>query len=370
MTGSPAAAGLSMFAFTLPMVLLTLPAGAILDRVDRKRVMLACEAARGLGAGSIAFGLWAGWLTFAQVLVVAVVGGVAYPFFMVGERSALRHMVPAPRLPAAIAQLSTREFTGLAVGQTLGGLLFGLGRLLPFLADALSYLVSLVSLLLVRSEFYERRADAPRALHLEIGEGLAWAWRHPLVRTTALLSAGLDSVTNALYLAVIVAALRRGATPAMVGVMLGFMGVAGVAGSLVATRLARVLSLRQVAVVTLGTWTLLTPTLALAPSPLVIGAILGLMFVFHPAWDASVGAWQVRAVPKPLLSRVQSAIMLIALGTVPVAQLLTGVLVQAVGPGPTIFLLAAALLLVLAVALLSSSLRRRPEEPAPAPFAC
>ena len=95
------------------------------------------------------------------------------------------------------------------------------------------------------------------------------------------------------------------------------------------------------------------------------------MFVFHPAWDASVGAWQVRAVPKPLLSRVQSAIMLIALGTVPVAQLLTGVLVQAVGPGPTIFLLAAALLLlVLAVALLSSSLRRRPEEPAPAPFAC
>jgi len=204
-----------MFAFTLPMVLLTLPAGAILDRVDRKRVMLACEAGRGLAVASLAFGIWAGWLTFAQVLVVAVVDGIAYPFFRVGERSALRHLVSAPQLPAAMAQLSAREFTGLAAGQTLGGLLFGLGRLLPFVADAFSYLMSLVSLLLIRGQFNERRSGVPRALHREIGEGLAWVWRHRFVRTTALLSAGLVSVTNALYLAVIVAALRRGATPAM-----------------------------------------------------------------------------------------------------------------------------------------------------------
>jgi len=368
-TGSPAAAGISMFAFTLPMVLLTLPAGAILDRVDRKRVMLACEAGRGLAAASLAFGLWAGWLTFAQVLVVAVIDGIAYPFFRVGERSALRHLVSAPQLPGAMAQLSAREFTGLAVGQTLGGLLFGLGRMLPFLADALSYLMSLVSLLLVRGQFNDKRSGVPRALHRELGEGLAWAWRHRFVRTTALLSAGLVSVTNALYLAVIVAALQRGATPAIIGVMLGFMGLAGVAGSLVATRLATALSLRQVAVVTLGAWTLLTPILALAPSPLLMGAILGVMFVFHPAWDASIGAWQVRVVPKALLSRVQSAIVLIVLGTVPAAQLLTGVLVQATGPDLTILLLAAGLLLVLAAAVVSDSLRRPPQERAPAPLA-
>src|SRR5262249_16324616 len=289
--------------------------------------------------------------TFAQVLVVAVVDGIAYPFFRVGERSALRHLVPAPQLPAAMAQLSAREFTGLAAGQTLGGLLFGLGRLLPFLANALSYLTSLVTLLVVRGRFNEGRGDVRRALHGEIGEGLAWAWRHRLVRTTAFLSAGLVSVTNALYLAVIVAALRLGATPAIIGVMLGFMGLAGVAGSLVATRLATALSLRQGVVITLGAWTLLTPVLTRAPSPLLIGAILGVMFVFHPAWDASVGAWQVRAVPKHLLSRVQSAIVLIVLGAVPAAQLLTGVLVQAVGPDATILLLAAGLLLGLAAAV-------------------
>jgi len=124
-----------------------------------------------------------------------------------------------------------------------------------------------------------------------------------------------------------------------------------------------------VAIVTLGVWTLLTPSLALAPSPLLIGAILGVMFVFHPAWDASIGAWQVRAVPRHLLSRVQSAIVLIVLGTVPAAQLLTGLLVQAIGPDPTILLLAAGLLLVLAAAVVSGPLRRPPDEPATAPVA-
>src|SRR5215467_14960704 len=151
-----------MFAVTLSQLLPTLPAVPILDRVDRQRVMMACDAGRGLAAASLAFGVWAGWLTFAQVLVVAVVDGIAYPFFRVGERSALRHLVSAPQLPGAMAQISAREFIGLAAGQTLGGLLFGLGRLLPFLADALSYLISFISLLVVRGRFHERRADVPR----------------------------------------------------------------------------------------------------------------------------------------------------------------------------------------------------------------
>jgi predicted MFS family arabinose efflux permease len=362
MTGSPAAAGLSAFAFGLPMVALTLPAGAILDRVDRNRVMQVCVVARCLASASIVVGLWGGWLSFVQVVLVAVVGGVAQPFFMVGERSALRHLVPAPRLQGALAQVSAREFTGLAAGQALGGLLFGLNRLLPFLADAVSYLVSLVSLLLIRRRFQEDRACASRALPGEIAEGLIWAWRHPFVRTTSLLSAGLDSITNALYLAVIVAAQRRGASPAVVGVLLGFIGLGGLAGSLIATR-ARRFSLRQVVLVTLGTSTVLASALAIVPNPLAIGAILGAMFVFHPAWSASIGAWQVRVVPDQLLSRVQSAILLTASGAVPPAQLLVGILLQALGPRPTILLLAAVLLAVLGAALLSRSLDGPPDLP-------
>src|SRR5262245_48295147 len=95
LTGSPLAAALVSFTTTLPLVLLMLPAGVVLDRVDRKRAMLICEAARGAAAASIAIALWADGLTYLQILLFAVVNGVAYPFFAVGERSALRHLVPS-----------------------------------------------------------------------------------------------------------------------------------------------------------------------------------------------------------------------------------------------------------------------------------
>lgn len=361
-TGSPAAAGVASFAFTLPLVLFMLPAGAILDRANRKWVMVACDVVRGLAAASIVLALWRGWLTFGLILVTSVIGGIAYPFFSVGERASIPRLVARPHLPAAIAQISAREYTGLVAGQSLGGLLFGLGRALPFAADAISDVVSVVTLLLVRTPFQAQRTPTRRRLLAEVREGLAWTWWHPFVRTTALLSAGLDSVTNAVYLAVIVLAQQRGASPAEIGVLLGFIGLAGLAGSLLATRLAAVLPLRAVAVLTLGTWTVLTPVLALAPTPLLIGAVYGAMFVFHPTWGAAIGATQLRSVPDHLLGRVQSAVMLVALGAVPVAQLAAGFLLQVAGPTRTILLLAGVLLVTLAAALLSRSLGRPPDD--------
>jgi hypothetical protein len=218
--------------------------GAILDRTNRKRVMVACDVVRGLAAASIVLALWRGRLTFGLILVTSVIGGIAFPFFSVGERASIRQLVARPHLPAAIAQISAREYTGLVAGQSLGGVLFGLGRALPFAADAISDVVSVITLLLVRTPFQEERIAARRHLLAEVREGLAWTWRHAFVRTTALLSAGLDSVTNAVYLAVIVAAQRRGASAAEVGLLLGFIGLAGVA--------SRVLSATRVGAATPG----------------------------------------------------------------------------------------------------------------------
>jgi MFS family permease len=356
------------FAFTLPLVLFMLPAGAILDRTNRKWVMIACDVVRGLAGASIVLALWGGWLTFGLILATSVIGGVAYAFFTIGERASIPQLVDRSQLPAAIAQISAREYTGLVAGQSLGGLLFGLGRALPFAADAISDVVSVASLVLVRTRFQQARTAPRRRLPTEVREGLGWTWRHPFVRTTALLSAGLDSVTNAVYLAVIVAAQQRGASPAEIGVLLGFMGLAGVAGSLLATRLAAALSLRAVALLTLGTWTVLTPVLAAARAPLLIGLVYGAMFVFHPTWGAAIGTAQMRSVPEHLMGRVQSAVMLVSLGAVPLAQLGAGFLLQLAGPARTILLLAGAMLVTLAAALLSRSLRRPPgEAPAPTP---
>src|SRR5439155_671489 len=100
--------------------------------------------------------LWSGQVlsvSGAQIVAVALVDGIGAAFFSVGERSALRRVVADEQLEAAMVRNQAREFGALLGGQPLGGVLFGLGRLVPFLFDAVSYLVSVVSLLLIRTPF-------------------------------------------------------------------------------------------------------------------------------------------------------------------------------------------------------------------------
>src|SRR5204862_4603407 len=120
-----------------------------------------------------------------------------------------------------------------------------------------------VSLIAVRARLQsERTATQQRLLH-EVREGLAWFWRQPFIRTTSLLVMGSDFVLNALWLAVIVIARERGASPALVGAMFVFLGIGGVLGSLVAERLSHRLSTRVVVVATMWRQAALLPLLFL-----------------------------------------------------------------------------------------------------------
>src|SRR5207247_174307 len=97
------------------------------------------------------------------------------------------------QLPAALARNQARDATALLAGAPLGGVLFAAGRIVPFVFDAVSYLVSVCSLLLIRAEF--RRTPRPAArtrLLADVQEGLRWSWRQPFIRATSLLVTGSD----------------------------------------------------------------------------------------------------------------------------------------------------------------------------------
>jgi MFS family permease len=122
MTGSPAQAGVVGFAQTLPFLLIYLPAGALMDRLDRKRVMIGCEIGRALALGSIAFAIAIDHVTVVQVALVAFVEGSLFVLFDLGERAALVHLVPVEQLPAALAQNQAKTEGADLAGQPLGGL--------------------------------------------------------------------------------------------------------------------------------------------------------------------------------------------------------------------------------------------------------
>jgi predicted MFS family arabinose efflux permease len=355
-TDSAAKAGIAEFAAALPILVLTLPAGALVDRWNRKRLLIACDVIRTAAYGSLAAAIATGHVWYGHVLVVVALDGCGFVFFTVAERSAVKYVVHDAQLQDAVARNQARQYVALLGGQPLGGVLYALGRAVPFLFDAVSFAVSVVSLSLLRTPLQGERTAVRRRLLQEVREGIAWFWRQPFVRTTSLLVMGSDFSLNALYLVVIVLARERGASPALIGAMFGLMGVSGIAGSILAPRLIRVLSARAVVRATMTAEALLLPLL-FAPGKLSPGIVYAGMFLLHPAWGSVVMAYRLRLAPDELVGRVQSVATLLSLGPVPFGFLGVGFALQAFGTTPTVVALAAVMAVVAAAALTSPAIR-------------
>lgn len=351
-TGSPAKAGIVTAAGTLPLLLLTAPAGALVDRWNRKRVMIVADAARAVALTSIVVALAYGTVSFAQIVLVAFVEGTGFVFFSVGERSALPSVVPDHHLEGALARNQSRDYAATLGGTPLGGVLYGLGRLVPFLFDAISYVVSVITLLLIRGDFSGERGPRER-LVAEMRAGLAWFWRQRFVRTTGLLAMGSDFVVNALFLVVLVLARERGASAALIGAMFVFLGAGGILGSLVAGWLVRRLRLRTIVVAAPALVALLVPLLIVLPGRVTPGLIYGAMFFLFPAWNAAVGARRLRLTPDELQGRVASIATMLSLGPAFAAAIVAGFLLEETGTTPTVLVLFALIALVALAAFLS-----------------
>ncbi len=171
--GTPTQAGLLGTAGLVTRTALRLPAGALVDRWDRRRVMLCCDGVRAAALLAVVAAVAAGVAGVGLLLVAVVVESASGVFFLPAERAALRSVVPVEQLSSALAVNQAREFAAELAGPPLGGLLLGLGRALPFLGDALSYAYSFVAVLLVRTPLrVARDADRPTGLVREVADGL------------------------------------------------------------------------------------------------------------------------------------------------------------------------------------------------------
>lgn len=358
MTGSPGKAGLVGFLATLPYLVVQLPAGAFVDRWNRKRTMIFCDVGRSLSVVSIVAALWMEALTLPHVMVVAFVEGSLFVFYSLAETTAVRAVVPLEQLPAALSQNEARNHAASLAGGPLGGSLFGIGRFVPFLADAISYTISIVTLLLIRTEFQaERRDDSERRLWKEIREGIVWLWRQPFLRTTSLLVAGSNFMFQALVLFLIVIARDRGASPAAIGTMLAGMGVGGVLGAIASPLIQRRLRANTVVIGANWIWALLIPAIAFAPNALTLGAIVAAMAFVGPAWNVVIGAYQLAITPDRLLGRVASADSLVSFGAIPFGSLVAGILLESMSATSATLVLAAGMWALAAAATVSPSVR-------------
>jgi len=360
MTHSAAKAGVVGFAQTLPFLLLYLPAGAVIDRWDRKRIMLACDAGRAAALGSIAVTAALGWLSMAQVVVAALIEGSLFVLFDLAEGAALPQLVTKQQVPAAVAQNQAKTQGADLVGQPLGGVLFSAARLLPFGVDAVTYLVSFAALLFILRPFQQPRAAQPTRLKAEIAEGLLRVWRQPFLRAAVGVIGGVNLVFNALTLVLIVRARQLGASPALIGVMFAFVGVGGLLGSFVAPWVRRSFGARRVAVTIGWLWAAQISVLALLPNALSLGVVSGAGSFAGPAFNVVVTSHLYQVTPDRLLGRVRSAARLVAWGSIPLGALAGGFLASAFGAQTTLLILTGIMGAVAAAATLARGMRQLP----------
>lgn len=358
LTQDPVAVSVVTAGFYLPWLLFGLPAGALVDRWPRRRVMVAADLVRA-GVLAVLVGLvLAGFASIPTLVCAVVVVGIAQCFF----DSAAQATIPAVvgRDKTQLATVNGRfwalDTAGRSLlGPPLGSLTFAVTRWLPFLADAVTFVVSAV---LVR-----QLPDTPAATSGErqrlgpaVRDGLRHLFGVPDLRVLALSMGLYNGAFNVAMAPFVLYATDELAVPsALYGVLLAMSAVGGVAAGWRAEPLTRRLTYRQTMAVAHLTQAVSWAGVALTQNPWVAAAMLAVLGAGSSLSSVALGSARQALTPDHLLGRVVSASRLLGLGGAGLGALLGGLVAD--GYGLTAPLVVASALLVVG-ALLTWPYRR------------
>jgi MFS family permease len=340
----------------LPMLLFALPAGVAADRYDRRLLMIAADAAGALSVGLLAALALTHHVTLGLLLAVAFVDSTSSVFFRAGNSGAFRAVVPSEQLADASSVSMARASVVLLSSPPIGGALFGLARALPFLADAISYAFSTISLLLMRARFQEVRHPEART---DLREGLAFFWRMPFLRTTVSMIAVSNFAATGIPLVIIVLAKRHGVSSTGVGALIALLGAATLLGSIASPFLRRLFPMR--AILLSEYWMAGVYALFIVfPNVYVLAAMFAVHAFTFPNTDSAVAAYSYTLIPDRLLGRAMSASNTIRVAAGPFGPLVAGLLLTHSSPRITILVLAVPVVVAALLGTLSPSMRNLP----------
>ncbi len=185
-THSAYALGLVGFCQFLPMVILTFVVGHVADRFDRRRIGLACQIVEAVTAVVLAIAVWRDWLGPAGILAAVAMLGAVQAFERPTMAALLPNIVPAPLLQKAIATSTSMMQTALIIGPSVGGLLYGLDAVAPFVMASVLFAVASFNVISIRMARRAPVARAPVTLS-SVFAGVAFIRSRPIMLGTISL---------------------------------------------------------------------------------------------------------------------------------------------------------------------------------------
>jgi MFS family permease len=213
-----------------------LPAGALADRFDRRLTMIICDSMRAVLMALLGILIVAHLASWPVVLIVSLIEGGAGALFDPAATAALPGIVPDGQLEEAWAATEGRTYGASLAGPALGGVLFGLGRAVPFLADAVSYAASFGTVSRIRGRFRPKQAAERKALWREVGDGLELLWQVPILRAVLITAPLVNFAFNGVTFTITLALRQHGTSTAVIGLVQAAVMVGGLLGAVVGPR--------------------------------------------------------------------------------------------------------------------------------------
>jgi MFS family permease len=321
-TGSALTIGVAYALQFFPFALAGLVGGSLADRLDRRKLMITCDALRFVVVAVLVAALIWKFLSLPLIYVSIVIISTCAAIFSGGEASSIPFVLGKDRATQAVSTLIAAEQGANLIAPPIGGALFTLGGALPALAvNALTYLVSFGAISSIHTLGPERAGKLPtwQQLDADIRTGFRFLWADAAMRAITLLSLGLNlfgMMAGAIYIPFYKTTL--GASDAQVGLTLGISAFGTMLGSLFAGAFA-------------GRWRFGTALCiayaldALIFVPVIFLHNLWLVTLFWAATAATTGfetaqivSWRMRVIPQESVGRVFGAVRLIVLiGVVP-----------------------------------------------------
>jgi MFS family permease len=342
LTGSAAQAGLLSATRLIPYLFFSLFAGVLIDRWNRKTVMIVCDLLRWLALGSIPLAFLLGWLNIPQLYIVAFIDGTTYVFFSLAQISSLSNVVHPVHLPRAFALSEVTESLGTLLGPGLGGLLIDavgstiFGAAIAYLIDSTTYLVSALSLFFMRATFQLQRESTSETMGLSLWQsiliGWRFLWRQQQLRLMVLLMMALNLFLGPLTLITILLGRDQlHVSVAALGLIISAGGVGGLCGSLVSPWAQKYLQLGRAATIVVALLAVDFVLLANAQSAWQLAIENTLAWFLLPFYTVPMVVYRLRLVPDELQGRVNSAFRFLTYSIEAFGPALAGLLLGPLG---------------------------------------
>lgn len=316
----------------LPWLLFVLVAGALADRLDRRRTMFSVALMRTVIATLLAVGIAAGVVGLPVLYVTVFILGVGETLFDTAAQSIMPSVVERDDLGKANGRLYAAELTmNQFVGPPLGGALAGIAIALAFVGSALAFAVGTFGLFLLVGSFRPAASPVKTSIVEDIREGLGYLRHHVVLRTMAIMVGAMNFASSAMFAIMVLFVVSpgpMGLDGVGFGLLMTSMAVGSVAGSLFTDRVARRIGRAPLLVICVVASAATMAVPGLTANPIAVGVAFAIWSVLVMMWNIVTVTLRQRIVPDRLLGRINASYRLLAWGTQPLGALVGGIVAE------------------------------------------